>query len=118
MTQRGKLRTDVHRERWMKFRADQVVRPYSRSFSWDAKVRILPLFHVRVRDAYADGVGSGQVQLLSALNVASDKNNRENSIQVHFIAIWRKQLVSERAAAVRGRAVEFDRQPEDARHTD
>ena len=76
----------------MKFRADHVVRPYSRSFSWDAKVRILPLFHVRVRDAYADGAGSGQVQLLSALTVASDKNNPElNSSSLHRYlaeAVW------------------------------
>lgn len=92
MTQRGKLRTDAHRERWMKFRADHVVRPYSKTFSWNAQVGILPLVHVRVRDAYADGVGSGQVQLLSALTVASDKNNPElNSSSLHRYlaeAVW------------------------------
>lgn len=92
MTQRGELRTDVHRERWMKFRAQQVIMPYSRSFSWDAKVRILPLVHVRVRDAYADGVGSGQVQVLSVLTIASDRNKPElNSASLHRYlaeAVW------------------------------
>jgi hypothetical protein len=92
MTQSGKLRTDVHRERWMKFRADHVVRPYSRSFAWDARLRILPLVHVRVSDAYADGVGSGQVQLLSALTVACDSNKPElNSASLHRYlaeAVW------------------------------
>lgn len=92
MTQRGELRTDVHRERWMKFRAQQVVMPYSRSFSWDAKVRILPLVHVRVRDAYTDGVGTGQVQVLSALTIASDRNKPElNSASLHRYlaeAVW------------------------------
>ncbi len=92
MTQIGKLRTNVHRRRWMKFRADHVVRPDSRSFSWDAKLRVLPLVHVRVRDAYAEGVGSGQVQLLSVLTVASDSNKPElNSGSLHRYlaeAVW------------------------------
>lgn len=91
-TQIGKLRADVHRRRWMKFRAEHVARPCSRSFSWDAKVRILPLVHVRVRDAYANGVGSGQVQLLSALTIASDSNKPElNSASLHRYlaeAVW------------------------------
>lgn len=84
MRQNGKLRTDLHRERWTKFRANHVVRPYARSFSWDAKVRILPLVHVRVRDDYADGVGSGQVQFLSAVTLASDRDKAElNSSSLH-----------------------------------
>ena len=77
MTQNGELRTDIHRERWMKFQANHIVRPHNRSFSWDAKLRILPLVHVRVRDTYADGVGSGQVQLLSAVTLASDRDKSE-----------------------------------------
>jgi len=92
MTQRGKLRTDIHRERWMKFWADHVVMPRRRSFSWDAKVRILPLVHVPVRDAYADGIGSGQVQLLSAVTLASDRDKPElNSSSLHRYlaeAVW------------------------------
>jgi hypothetical protein len=77
MTQNGKRRTDSHRERWMQFRANHVVRPYGRSFSWEAKVRTLPLVHVRVRDAYGDGVGSGQAQLLSAVTLVSERDKPE-----------------------------------------
>ena len=65
MTQSGELRADPRRPRWMKFRAEHIVTPGSRTFSWDARVRVLPLSHLRVRDDYANGVGSGQVQLLS-----------------------------------------------------
>ena len=55
MTQTGKRCTDVHRERWVEFRAEHVVRPASMSFFWDARARILPLLHLRVRGVYADG---------------------------------------------------------------
>jgi hypothetical protein len=76
----------------MKFRADHVVRSRSRSFSWDAKVWVVPLVHVRVRDTYAEGIGSGQVQLLSALTLASDSNNPElNAASLHRYlaeAVW------------------------------
>lgn len=92
MTQNGELRTDIHRERWIKFQANHIVRPQNRSFSWDAKLRILPLVHVRVRDTYADGVGSGQVQLLSAVTLASDRDKSElNSGSLHRYlaeAVW------------------------------
>lgn len=92
MTQNGKLRTDLHRERWTKFRANHVVRPYERSFSWDAKARILPFVHMRVRDAYADGVGSGHVQLFSIVTLAADKGNPKlNSSSLHRYlaeAVW------------------------------
>jgi hypothetical protein len=92
MTQSGELRTDPRRARWMKFRAQHVVMPESRRFSWDARVRVLPLLHLRVRDAYAEGVGSGQVQLLSTVTVASDSNRPElNTASLHRYlaeAVW------------------------------
>jgi len=92
MTQSGELRTDPRRPRWMKFRAEHRVRPESRTFSWDARVRVLPLLHLRVRDAYADGMGSGQVQLLSLVTVASDRNTPElNAASLHRYlaeAVW------------------------------
>jgi hypothetical protein len=92
MTQSGELRTDPRRRRWMKFRAEHRVTPESRTFCWDARVRVLPLLYLRVRDAYADGVGSGQVQLLSAVTVASDRNRPErNAASLHRYlaeAVW------------------------------
>lgn len=92
MTQSGELRTDPRRPRWMKFRAQHMVMPESRTFSWDARVRVLPILHLRVRDAYADGVGSGQVKLLSTVTVASDRNRPElNAASLHRYlaeAVW------------------------------
>jgi hypothetical protein len=92
MTQSGELRTDPRRPRWMKFRAEHRVTPASRTFCWDARVRVLPLLHLLVRDAYADGVGSGQVQLLSTVTVASDRNRPElNTASLHRYlaeAVW------------------------------
>jgi len=92
MTQSGELRTDPRRPRWMRFRAQHMVMPESRRFSWDAWVRVLPLLHLRVRDAYANGVGSGQVKLLSTVTVASDRNRPElNAASLHRYlaeAVW------------------------------
>lgn len=92
MAQRGRLRTDLHRNRWMSFRATHVARPIEKSFSWDARVRLLPLVHLRVRDAYVNGMGSGRVQLMSALTIASDSSKPElNSGALHRYlaeAVW------------------------------
>jgi hypothetical protein len=92
MSQTGVLRTDLRCERCMRFQAEHLVRPPSRSFSWDARARILPLVHVRVRDNYAEGVGSGEVRLLSALTLASDSGKPElNSASLHRYlaeAVW------------------------------
>lgn len=84
MRQRGVLRTNPRSMRWMKFSATQVVDPPSRCFSWHASVRFLPLLHLAVRDGYADGVGSGEVRLLSVITVASDGDKPEiNAASLH-----------------------------------
>lgn len=92
MTQQGTVRTDLHRERWMRFTATHTIRPLARSFCWDARVRALPLVHLRVRDEYASGVGSGRVQLLSAITVAADRDKPElNAASLHRYlaeAVW------------------------------
>ena len=51
----------------MRFSAKQRVWPPTAAFTWDARVRVAPLVHVAVRDAYAEGVGSGRVRLWSVL---------------------------------------------------
>jgi len=92
MSQSGVLRTDTGGTRWMKFRAQHVVDPPARRFSWDAKVQVMPFVHLRVRDAYAEGAGSGEIQLLSAMTVASERDEPElNAAALHRYlaeAVW------------------------------
>src|SRR5687767_14759183 len=63
ISQAGTLRTDVHGERWMPFEAEHVILPPAIGFVWNARVRVAPLLHVRVRDALVEGRGSGEVSL-------------------------------------------------------
>jgi hypothetical protein len=92
LSQVGTLRTDVQSDRWMPFEAEHVVRPDTIGFVWNAHVKIVPLLHVRVRDAYIEGEGSGQVALLSAFPVSSAAGTPEmNSGSLHrFLAeaVW------------------------------
>src|SRR5205085_5598411 len=46
-------------------------------FLWDAKVRVAPLVHVRVRDAYIAGQGQGAVSLLSAFEMSAESGGSE-----------------------------------------
>lgn len=77
LSQVGQLRTDLEKDRWSHFEATQVVVPPVHGFLWNAQVSIAPLLHVRVRDAYLDGRGSGRVSLLSAITVAADSGRHE-----------------------------------------
>lgn len=88
----GTLRVDPTSERWMNFSASQVIAPTASAFVWDARVGVMPLIHVRVRDSFVNGVGSGQVALLSAIPIGSASGNMEmNSGSLHrFLAeaVW------------------------------
>lgn len=90
--QLGSLRTDTDSTRWLRFRAVHQVDPTRREFSWTARVRIAPFLHLRVCDAYANGIGSGRVQLLSMLTLASDSGGHElNAGALHRYlaeAVW------------------------------
>jgi hypothetical protein len=92
ISQIGTLRTDVGSERWMPFEAEHIVVPPATGFVWNARVRVAPLAHVRVRDALVEGRGSGQVSLLSAFTVAADADTSEmNSGSLHRYlaeAVW------------------------------
>src|SRR5688500_18458198 len=70
LKQVGTLRTDVRSARWLPFEAEHRVAPHGIGFVWNARVQIVPLLHLRVRDAYIEGEGSGQVALLSAFPVS------------------------------------------------
>lgn len=91
-SQVGQLRTDLEKDRWSDFEASQVVAPPVHGFVWNARVSIAPLLHVRVRDAYVAGQGSGRVSLLSAITVATDSGRHEmNSGSLHRYlaeAVW------------------------------
>lgn len=92
LQQVGSLRTDPKTERWMPFTAEHVVIPDATGFVWNARVRIAPLLHVRVRDSLIGGIGSGQVSLMSAFPVSADAGTPEmNSGSLHrFLAeaVW------------------------------
>ena len=92
LTQTGTLRTDATAERWMAFEAAHLVVPPAAGFLWNARVRVAPLLHVRVRDALIDGIGSGQVSLMSAFPVSAATGGLEmNSGSLHRYlaeAVW------------------------------
>lgn len=90
--QAGTLRTDPRSDRWMDFTARQIIAPAFVAFVWDARVSIMPLMHVRVRDSLVLGRGAGQVALLSAIPVGGAGGTMEmNSGALHrFLAeaVW------------------------------
>jgi hypothetical protein len=92
LTQTGTLRTDATAERWMAFEAEHLVVPPAAGFLWNARVRVAPLLHVRVRDALIDGIGSGQVSLMSAFPVSAATGGlKMNSGSLHRYlaeAVW------------------------------
>jgi hypothetical protein len=92
LTQVGRLRTDVRSGRWMSFQAEHVATPHPPGFVWNARVALAPLLHVRVRDAYGGGEGSGHVSLLSAFTIGADGGTPEmNAGSLHrFLAeaVW------------------------------
>jgi hypothetical protein len=56
----------------------------SMSYVWDARVHLLPLIHLSVRDAYAGGRASSHVKLLSRITIGADTGRPElNSGALH-----------------------------------
>lgn len=92
MTQSGTLRTNASAEQWLPFTAEHLVVPQASGFLWNARVQVAPFVHVRVRDALIDGIGSGQVALMSALTVSAATGGVEmNSGSLHRYlaeAVW------------------------------
>lgn len=91
-SQAGELRINEKSDQWSPFEADQVVAAQLPGFIWDARIRVAPLMHVRVRDAYIAGQGSVQVTLLSAVTLAKEEGQAElNSSALHRYlaeAVW------------------------------
>jgi hypothetical protein len=92
LRQTGTLRLAVTSTRWMSFNAEHLASPGAPGFVWNARVAVAPLVHVRVRDAFVEGEGSGHVALLSAATVGTEAGTPEmNSGSLHrFLAeaVW------------------------------
>jgi hypothetical protein len=92
LRQAGVLRTSPRSARWLSFTAEQAVTPPAVAFTWNARVRVAPLVHVNVRDAYADGEGAGQVRLFSLLPLGGARGGEAmNSGSLHRYlaeAVW------------------------------
>jgi len=77
LQQSGRLRTGVESEQWLDFAAEERIAPDARAFVWDARLRLAPLVHARVRDAYVGGVAEARVALQSAVTIAADRANHD-----------------------------------------
>jgi hypothetical protein len=75
--QSGRLRTGVESAEWLDFTATETIVPEARAFVWDARVRLAPLVHAAVRDAYLNGTGRGDVALQSTFTLSSERGGRE-----------------------------------------
>ena len=87
----GTLRTDVRSERWMPFEAEHIVVPPATGFVWNARVRVAPLLHVRVRDALDRGAWVWAGQPSSAFTVSADAATPEmnsGSLHRYLAKLW------------------------------
>ncbi len=82
--QKGELRSDADKKRWMSFAANQALSARVCAFQWRASVKVLPFFHISVLDSYHEGVGSGEIQVFRHLTLARESNSPElNSGALH-----------------------------------
>ncbi len=92
LSQSGKLRPSPTSAKWMSFTARHEIWPQETRFLWNARIRLVRGIHLRVVDSYVGGVGSGRVQLLSLLPLASATDVPElNSGALHRYlaeAVW------------------------------
>ena len=92
MTQHGSLRTSTDSNKWISFKATQLVSPNSKSFIWRASVKLFPAVYISVADSLQNGRGSGKVKLFNIFPVASDSNHKKlNSGALHRYlaeAVW------------------------------
>lgn len=77
LRQEGRLRTGVESEQWLAFTASETIAPAARGFVWNARMRVAPLVHASIRDAYVGGVGDGRIALQSAITIAADHGGHD-----------------------------------------
>ena len=73
----GELKVDPKSKNWSQFKASYFASQNPVAFIWDAKIKIAPVLHVRVTDYFLDGIGAGNVSLISAITIGSDEDNPE-----------------------------------------
>lgn len=92
MQQHGRLRTNPHGSRWLRFDAHHTAFPRRTEFIWDARVRMFPGIHVSVRDSYIFGKGAGESKLLSLWTIerrAGDEAMNSGSLHRYLAeAVW------------------------------
>lgn len=77
LEQKGRLKISPEAAEWSAFYARQSVSAQTPGFVWDARIKVAPMAHVRVRDAYVGGKASGEVSLLSLIPLGSDSHKPE-----------------------------------------
>ncbi|MEJ2183795.1 MAG: hypothetical protein P8Y66_09740 [Nitrospirota bacterium] len=77
LLQRGGFNMSASEERWRRLEATEHFRTGSPGFVWDARIGMLPLVTVRVRDAYLGGEGSMSAKLLSLFPLAREQGRAE-----------------------------------------
>ena len=77
LEQSGRLRTGVESEQWLDFTATETIAPEVRGFVWDGRMRLAPLVHASIRDAYVGGVADARVALQSAVTMAADRGSHD-----------------------------------------
>ena len=77
LQQHGSLKISPETAAWSSFIAEQSVSATAPGFIWDARVRVGPALHVRVRDAYLEHNASGEVSFLSLLPMGSRHGDPE-----------------------------------------
>jgi len=75
--QEGELRSGGSDSAWKPFTATQYITADPPGFFWDAKVRLWPLTHLRIKDLYLDGKGRANVSLFGLIPLGGDDANPE-----------------------------------------
>lgn len=74
---RGTFNMGEDTDRWVPFVSTQRVTTHPAGFDWDARVRLMPVVGIRVRDAYVGGSGILVARLLGAITVMEEPPSEE-----------------------------------------
>jgi len=74
-SQRGEMRLDPEKEKWMKPVAKQYVRVDKPGYVWHVDLPIIPLINTKGRDLFYEGRGSMEIRIGSLIPVVNEKEN-------------------------------------------